>query len=64
MQMTPLFEDNNNNTSITNTSETRSGFGSGLLGDDVGDDDGPSTWVAVGMTVDVEERGEHVYIRQ
>jgi hypothetical protein len=52
MQLTPLFD---------NTPQ--SGTGSGLLGDD-DTDDGPSTWIAVGMTVDVQERGEHVYIKQ
>jgi hypothetical protein len=54
MQLTPLFE-------VDNTPTYRPG--SGLLGDDE-TDDGRSAWVAVGMTVDVEERGEHVYIKQ
>ncbi|KAI1342335.1 hypothetical protein F5Y15DRAFT_372380 [Xylariaceae sp. FL0016] len=33
-----------------------------LFDDGVGDD--PHSWVAVGMTIDVEERGHHVYIKQ
>ncbi|KAI8633345.1 MOSC domain-containing protein [Xylariaceae sp. FL1651] len=55
MQLTPLFDEKN-------AYEPRSG--SGLLGDDSNDEDRLSAWVAVGMTVDVEERGEHRYIPQ
>ncbi|KAI0457635.1 MOSC domain-containing protein [Xylaria acuta] len=57
MQLTPLFEVD------SAPDATNSGSGSGLLGDD-DPDDGRSAWVAVGMTVDVEERGEHLYIKQ
>ncbi|KAI0914915.1 hypothetical protein F4823DRAFT_605 [Ustulina deusta] len=56
MQLTPLFE-------VDEDPSSHSGVGSGLLGDD-DPDDGRSTWVAVGMTVEVEERGEHLYIKQ
>lgn len=56
MQLTPLFEVDEAPGSNTQTR-------SGLLGDD-DPDDGRSSWVAVGMTVDVEERGEHLYIKQ
>ncbi|KAI3331528.1 MOSC domain-containing protein [Xylariaceae sp. AK1471] len=54
MQLTPLFEE---------YTTAQSKLRSGLLGDD-DTNDGPSIWVAVGMTVDVEERGEHIYIKQ
>ncbi|TRX98855.1 hypothetical protein FHL15_000197 [Xylaria flabelliformis] len=57
MQLTPLFEVD----SVPGS--TNSKLGSGLLGDD-DPDDGRSAWIAVGMTVDVEERGEHLYIKQ
>jgi len=71
MQLTPLFEDDAisaSNSTSTSASEkigdiTTTSAGSGLLGDD-GVDDGPSTWIAVGMTVDVEVRGEHLYVKQ
>lgn len=53
MQLTPLFE----------VDDEAAKSGSGLLGDD-DPDDGRSAWIAVGMTVDVEERGEHLYINQ
>ncbi|KAI1419409.1 hypothetical protein F5Y12DRAFT_793971 [Xylaria sp. FL1777] len=56
MQLTPLFE-------VDEAPNSHSGAGSGLLGDD-DPDDGRSSWVAVGMTVEVEERGEHMYIKQ
>ncbi|KAI0403920.1 hypothetical protein F4802DRAFT_266193 [Xylaria palmicola] len=59
MQLTPLFE-------VDGGAGAGGGGGarsSGLLGDD-DPDDGRSAWVAVGMTVDVEERGEHVYLKQ
>ncbi|KAI0159715.1 hypothetical protein GGR57DRAFT_490688 [Xylariaceae sp. FL1272] len=55
MQLTPLFEN----------TVSASGSKSELLGDDGGDDGyEQSTWVEVGMTVHVEETGEHVYIPQ
>ncbi|KAI1268975.1 hypothetical protein F5Y18DRAFT_373230 [Xylariaceae sp. FL1019] len=55
MQLTPLFED----------AVSASGSKSGLLGDDdVNDGYEQSTWIEVGMTVEVEERGNHVYIPQ
>ncbi|KAI8949761.1 hypothetical protein F4801DRAFT_390746 [Xylaria longipes] len=57
MQLTPLFEVD------SAPDSTNSKSGSGLLGDE-DPDDGRSAWVAVGMTVDVEERGEHLYIKQ
>jgi hypothetical protein len=71
MQLTPLFEDDVISTSKyapTSTSEEskktiNNASGSGLIGDD-GVEDGPSTWIAVGMVVEVEERGEHLYIKQ
>ncbi|KAI0967053.1 hypothetical protein F4678DRAFT_447255 [Xylaria arbuscula] len=53
MQLTPLFE----------VDEAPSAGRSGLIGDD-DPDDGRSAWVAAGMTVEVEERGEHLYIKQ
>ncbi|KAI0432552.1 hypothetical protein F5Y09DRAFT_339611 [Xylaria sp. FL1042] len=56
MQLTPLFE-------VDENPNSHSAAGSGLLGDD-DPDDGRSAWVAVGMTVEVEERGEHLYIKQ
>ncbi|KAI0553472.1 hypothetical protein F4679DRAFT_531448 [Xylaria curta] len=56
MQLTPLFE-------VDSVPSSDSKSGSGLLGDD-DPDDGRSAWIAVGMTVDVEERGEHLYIKQ
>ncbi|KAI1133100.1 hypothetical protein F5Y10DRAFT_229385 [Nemania abortiva] len=56
MQLTPLFEVDDNPTSGPIA-------GSGLLGDDE-PDDGRSAWMGVGMTVEVEERGEHLYIKQ
>ncbi|KAI0490009.1 hypothetical protein F4859DRAFT_509587 [Xylaria cf. heliscus] len=57
MQLTPLFEVDSAPPSANPKS------GSGLLGDD-DPDDGRSAWVAVGMTVDVEGRGEHLYEKQ
>ncbi|KAI0202288.1 hypothetical protein F4808DRAFT_71539 [Astrocystis sublimbata] len=60
MQLTPLFEVDTN---PHFTSEKSSGSGSGLMGDEE-PDDGRSAWVAVGQTVVVEERGEHVYVKQ
>ncbi|KAH8160400.1 hypothetical protein CIB48_g7847 [Xylaria polymorpha] len=59
MQLTPLFEVDDD--APPNSSNGK--LGSGLLGDD-DPDDGRSAWIAVGMTVDVEERGEHLYIPQ
>ncbi|KAI0870957.1 MOSC domain-containing protein [Hypoxylon argillaceum] len=56
MQLTPLFE-------VDEAPASNPSSGSGLLGDD-NPDDGRSAWVAVGMTVEVEERGEHLYIKQ
>ncbi|GAP82461.1 putative MOSC domain-containing protein [Rosellinia necatrix] len=56
MQLTPLFE-------VDEAPGPNPKSGSGLLGDD-NPDDGRSAWVAVGMTVEVEERGEHLYIKQ
>ncbi|KAI0506429.1 hypothetical protein F5B22DRAFT_623510 [Xylaria bambusicola] len=56
MQLTPLFE-------VDQTPSSQAKAESGLLGDD-NPDDGRSSWVAVGMKVEVEERGKHVYINQ
>ncbi|KAI1175369.1 MOSC domain-containing protein [Nemania sp. FL0916] len=56
MQLTPLFE-------VDENPDPNPQSGSGLLGDD-DPDDGRSAWIAVGMTVDVEKRGEHLYIKQ
>ncbi|KAJ3560140.1 hypothetical protein NPX13_g9409 [Xylaria arbuscula] len=57
MQLTPLFE-------VDEASNARSDKArSGLLGDEE-PDDGRSYWIAVGMKVEVEERGKHVYINQ
>ncbi|KAI1165093.1 MOSC domain-containing protein [Nemania serpens] len=60
MQLTPLFEVDE---ALRRNTNANTQTGSGLLGDD-DPDDGRSAWVAVGMTVDVEERGEHLYIKQ
>lgn len=57
MQLTPLFEVDEARGSLPDKAR------SGLLGDD-DPDDGRSSWVAVGMRVEVEERGKHVYINQ
>ncbi|KAI0100619.1 hypothetical protein GGR51DRAFT_531885 [Nemania sp. FL0031] len=56
MQLTPLFE-------VDEAPTSNPTSGSGLLGDD-DPDDGRSSWIAVGMTVHVEERGVHLYIKQ
>ncbi|KAI1327152.1 hypothetical protein F5Y16DRAFT_410504 [Xylariaceae sp. FL0255] len=55
MQMTPLFED---------ASIVKAGSRSGLLGDNSDDEYKLSTWVEVGMALEVEQRGNHKYIPQ
>ncbi|KAI1824196.1 MOSC domain-containing protein [Xylaria intraflava] len=53
MQLTPLFEADNNPSTVNNN-----------VGSTFPADHRPSVWIAVGMTIDVEQTGEHVYIAQ
>ncbi|KAI0388768.1 hypothetical protein F5Y17DRAFT_451656 [Xylariaceae sp. FL0594] len=70
MQLTPLFfEDDDHDhdrgrSGSANEEKVKNAARSGLRGDDDDGDDDPYTWIAVGMEVDVEERGEHLYIKQ